>query len=395
MRPSTRLSQLPPYAFAEIDRLRDERLAAGADVIDFGVGDPTDPVPDAVVLAAQQALERHRRSGYPSYVGSRDFRGSIAEWMKRRFDVALDPGQAITATIGSKEAVFHLAEAFLDPGDVALVPSPGYPPYSTGTRFAEGRAETYAVAGEGPLLPDLDALPADVSDRLRVVWITQPHVPVGRSASLEALARLRAQVVERDILLCSDEAYSELWMDQPCASVLQTGVENTLVFQSLSKHSCMTGFRVGFVAGDERAVSLFRQLKTNIDSGTPHFVQDAAAAALDDEGPATEARARYRERAEVLVPALQGVGCRVTVPEAGFYLWAEVPGGGNDGGSGVAFAKRLLGEAPALVAMPGEWLAEPVRGQPGTPGDGRVRLALVPSLERCQTAAERLRAWSP
>ncbi len=391
MRSSTRLSQLPPYAFAEIDRLRDERLAQGVDVIDFGVGDPTDPVPDAVVLAAQRGLERHRRSGYPSYVGSRDFRTAVADWMQRRFGVLLDTEQAITATIGSKEAVFHLAEAFLDPGDVALVPSPGYPPYSTGARFAEGRVETYAVTSEGAALPDLDALPAEVGDRLRVVWITQPHVPVGRCASLDALARLRAQVVERDILLCSDEAYSELWMNEPCASVLQTGVENTLVFQSLSKHSCMTGFRVGFVAGDHRAVSLFRQLKTNIDSGTPHFVQDAAAAALDDQTPAAEARARYRERAEVLIPALEAVGCGVTVPEAGFYLWVKVPGAG----SGVTFAKRLLGEAPAVLAMPGEWLAEPVRGRSGTPGDGRVRLALVPSLERCRTAADRLRAWSP
>jgi LL-diaminopimelate aminotransferase len=388
MRCSRRIDALPPYAFAELDRLRDERAAQGADVIDFGVGDPTEPTPDVVVEAAVASLRADRCSGYPSYIGGAPYRQAIAAWIARRYGVELDAASAVSATAGSKEAIFHVAEAFVDPGEVVLAPSPGYPPYVRGTQFAEGRCETYAVGMTGPVLPDLDALPPAVAERLRLVWITQPHVPTGRAASLAELSRLLAQVRERDLLLCSDEAYSELWMDAPVPSALQAGVEHLLVFQSLSKRAAMTGYRVGFVAGDPRAVAAFRRLKTNIDSGTPNFVQAAAVAALaDDEAPA-RAREQYRARAAVMVGALRETGCEVETPRAGFYLWAATP----QGEAGLSFARRLL-LGPGLAVMPGEWLAEPLRDG-SNPGAGRVRLALVPSLERCQEAATRLAEWS-
>ncbi|MHC5210097.1 MAG: aminotransferase class I/II-fold pyridoxal phosphate-dependent enzyme [Planctomycetota bacterium] len=383
-----RLDRLPGYAFADMDRLRDERIGAGADVIDFGVGDPTDPTPEVVVKAAEESLHRDRSAGYPSYIGNAPFREAVAAWFGRRYGVWLDPRTEVSATIGSKEAVFHLPEAFVDPGDWVLAPSPGYPPYTRGTLFAEGRSEAYRVTMDGPLLPDLSALPDEVGERLRVVWITQPHVPTGRAASREELERLVAQVRERDILLCSDEAYSELWLDAPVPSALEAGRENVLVFQSLSKRAAMTGYRVGFVAGDERAVAAYRRLKTNIDSGTPHVCQAAAIAALADEDAPEAARAAYRERADVLVAALTPLGCRVARPGSGFYLWVGTP----DGGPGVDYARRLLQEAPALAVMPGEWLADPLRD--GTnPGAGHVRFALVPSLTRCREAAQRLDAW--
>jgi LL-diaminopimelate aminotransferase len=245
---------------------------------------------------------------------------------------------------------------------------------------------------QGPVLPDLDALPDEVAERLRVVWITQPHVPTGRAASRPELERLLRQARERNVLLCSDEAYSELWLSAPVPSALECGTDNLLVFQSLSKRAAMTGFRVGFVVGDPRAVAAFRRLKTNIDSGTPGFVQAAAIAALaDDEGP-ERARAAYGERAAVLVPALARIGCEVARPEAGFYVWAGTP----RGVPGTEFARRLLQESPALAVMPGEWLAEPVvnGGRSVHPGAGRVRFALVPDLQRCRQAAERLAAWA-
>jgi LL-diaminopimelate aminotransferase len=299
--------------------------------------------------------------------------------------VALEPATQICATIGSKEAVFHLPLAFVDPGRLVLVPSPGYPPYVTGTLFAGGRCRAYAVAEDGPLLPDLDALDDADGRDLAVVWITQPHVPTGRVASRAELARLQAQCRERGVLLCSDEAYSELWMRQPPAGALEVGVEGVLVFQSLSKQAAMTGYRIGFVAGDARACASFRRLKTQIDSGAPDFVQDAAAAALDEPAHAAAARVAYRERAELLLPALREAGCRVEVPQAGMYLWARVPGG-----DGVAFARELLAGPTAMAVMPGEWLAQEVPGSEH-PGRGRVRLALVPSTERCAEAAARLR----
>lgn len=388
MRCSRRIDELPPYAFAELDRLRDERVAQGADVIDFGVGDPTDPTPDLVVEAACKSLREDRCSGYPSYIGGAPFRAAVAAWIARRYGVVLDPATSVSSTAGSKEAIFHLAEAFVDPGDWVLAPSPGYPPYVRGTQFAEGRCETYAVGMSGPVLPDLEALPDDVGERLRVVWITQPHVPTGRAATLPELSRLLAQVRERDLLLCSDEAYSELWLDGPVPSALQAGAENVLVFQSLSKRAAMTGYRVGFVAGDARAVAAFRRLKTNIDSGTPNFVQAAAIAALSDDSAPGRAREQYRERAAVMVAALREAGCTVETPGAGFYLWAATP----RAEPGVSFARRLL-LGPALAVMPGEWLAEPLRNG-GHPGAGRVRLALVPSLDRCHEAAARLSDWS-
>jgi len=387
--PSQRLAALSGYAFAELDALRDARLAAGADVIDFGVGDPTEPTPDSVVAAAQAGLVRHRRSGYPAYHGSARFREAVAAWWARRYGLQVDPATEVTSSVGSKEAIFHLPAAFVDPGDVVLVPSPGYPPYARGTHMVGGRVATYAVSSEGSTLPDLDALPPADQAALRVVWITQPHVPTGRAATRAQLERLAAQCAARGVLLCSDEAYSELWMDAPVPSLLEVARRGVLVFQSLSKRAAMTGYRVGFVTGDAAAVASFRRLKVNIDSGTPDFVQDAAVAALADDDISGAARQAYAQRIDVLCPVLAEIGCRVQRPQAGFYLWVAVPAGE----SGVAFARRLLGESPALAAMPGEWLCDPVPEVAHQPGDGMLRLALVPSLERCHEAAERLRAW--
>ncbi len=388
-RPAQRLAALSGYAFDELDRLRDEQRAAGVDVIDFGVGDPTEPTPDVVLDAARDGLEKHRRSGYPSYHGSPEFRAAAAAWFDRRHGVRVDPTSGVTSSVGSKEAVFHLPLAFVDPGEVVLVPSPGYPPYGRGTALAGGRVVTYAVSSEGSTLPDLDELDAEDTAALKVVWITQPHVPTGRAASLAALQRLADQCRERGVLLCSDEAYSELWLGDPVHSALETGSDGVLVFQSLSKRAAMTGYRVGFVAGDPEAVSTYRQLKLNIDSGTPAFIQDAAIAALADERAPAQAREEYGRRIDVLRPVLESRGCQVPRPEAGFFLWVAVP----DGLTGLEYARQLLTESPGLAVMPGEWLADPVVGVSRQPGDGMVRFAMVPSLDRCREAADRLRQW--
>ncbi|GJM20128.1 MAG: LL-diaminopimelate aminotransferase [Planctomycetota bacterium] len=389
MRHAQRLDALAgAYAFAELDRLCAERRADGVDVIDFGVGDPTDPTPDVIVNAARDGLERHRRSGYPSYRGGPEFRAAAAAWIARREACTLDPDTQLLASLGSKEAIMHLPLAFVQPGDTVLLPSPGYPPYARGAALAGGRVQAYSVNMEGSPLPDLDALELPVDQRLALVWITQPHVPTGRAATVEELRRLAEQCRERGALLCSDEAYIDLWREQPPPSALRAGCDNVLVFHSLSKRAAMTGYRVGFVAGDARAIDALGRLKTNIDSGTPHFIQDAAIAALSDETAPAAARAAYAARADALVPGLRAAGCAAEVPAAGFYVWAAAPEG-----SGVDFAKRLLAESPGLAALPGEWLADPVSDQLAQPGDGRVRFALVPSLTRCEEAAARLAAW--
>lgn len=386
---SQRLAALGGYAFDELDRLAASRRAEGVDVIDFGVGDPTEPVPEIVIQAAREGLLRHRQAGYPSYVGSAEYRGAAAAWLKRRHELDLDSSTMITSTSGSKEAVFHTPLGFVNPGQVVLAPSPGYPPYAVGTHMAGGRCVHYPVFDKGPMLPDLDALPAADAEGLAMVWITQPHVPTGRIASADAMARLASQCRERGVLLCSDEAYCELWFDEPPASALSAGIEGVLSFFSLSKQATMTSYRIGFVAGDPSAIATFRKLKTQIDSGTPQFVQAAAIAALGDDSPAAASRAAYAARAEVLVPALRAAGCEVERPEAGFYLWVTVP----TGSTGLGFARDLLDGPPALAVLPGEWLTETVEGLERQPGAGRVRLALVPSLERCREAAERLSRW--
>jgi LL-diaminopimelate aminotransferase len=389
IRGSRRLAGLSGYAFAEVDQLVADLRAEGVPVVDFGVGDPRSPTPEHVRRRGQRSIDAHATSGYPSYVGSASFRAACAEWVGRRFGVQVDPGRHVSATVGSKEAVFHMPLAFLDPGEVVLSPNPGYPPYLRGTLFAGGENHTYPLLPERGFLPDLSTVPADVLERTRMLWLCYPNSPTGAVAPLEALRELAELCRRRDVLLVSDEAYSEMWFtDEPPPSALQTGLDNVLAVFSLSKRSNMTGWRVGFVVGDERAVALFRKLKTNIDSGTPDFVQDAAVAALSDEEHVAAMRAEYRTKRDLLAGAFRDAGLPDCTPPATMYLWQRVP----EGVTAVEFAKRLLDPEVALVVTPGTWLSSRAAGpDAGDPGEGYVRLALVPTLEECEEAARRIR----
>ncbi len=383
---AARLAQLGRYAFAEVDAQVAALRAAGIEPIDFGVGDPSDPTPVRVREACKLAIDRFAASGYPCYAGMAEYREAIAHWTRRRFGVALDPETEITSSIGSKEAIFHVAEAFVDPGDVVLCPSPGYPPYARGTRFAEGRVVYYPLSADNGFLPALDALPEAALERARILWINYPNSPTGRVAPLAALERVVAWARERGIIVCSDEPYSEIYFtEEPPPSALQCGKRGVLVFQSLSKRSNMTGYRVGWVAGDPELIAAFKRLKTNIDSGTPSFIQAAAIAALEDEDHVAAARAIYRERRDVLCEGLAAAGLPRCVPEGTFYIWQRLP----DGIDAVTFARRLLAPEVALVCTPGDWIAQPLPDG-AKPGSGYVRFALVASLERTREAAERL-----
>ncbi len=310
--------------------------------------------------------------------------------MGRRFGVRLDPAKEVSSTIGSKEAVFHFPLALVDPGEVVLVPSPGYPPYSRGTLFAGGTPWFYPVRRGDGWLPDLGRIPEEAARRSRILWVNYPNSPSGALAPLSFYLEAAAWCRQRGIVLASDEAYSEFHFgDERPVSALQAGTEGIVSFFSLSKRSTMTGWRVGWVAGDAAAVALFRKVKTNIDSGTPTFVQDAAAAALGDEAHVEEMRREVRARRDVLCAALRGIGLEDCTPPATLYVWQRGPAGMT----GVEFAKRLLDPAVALVTTPGEWISDPLAD--GTnPGEGYVRFALVPSLEDTKRAAERLRRVS-
>ena len=384
--PSRRVQSLGAYAFAEVDEQVEKLRARGIRPIDFGVGDPTIPTPPIVREAARQGIEKHKCSGYPSYIGMPEFRKAIAEWTERRFGVKLDPAREITSTIGAKEAVFNFAEAFVDPGDMVIVPTPGYPPYSRGTLFAEGKVYYVRVLPENNFLIDLAAIPERVAQAAKIMWINYPNSPSGAVAPRRFLEEVVAFGHKHNIIIASDEAYSEIYYTQaPPLSALQVAKEGVVVFQSLSKRSAMTGYRVGWVAGDERIVSTFKKVKTNIDSGTPNFVQEGAIAALSDEDHVRESRAEYARKRDILADALVTSGLSDCRPAATVYLWQRVP----DGYTSVQFATRLLSPEIAVVTTPGAWISD--RTESGlNPGEGFVRFALVPSIEDTLRAAERI-----
>jgi len=386
-RAAKRLTAIGAYAFEEVDKKVEELKARGVRPIDFGVGDPTTPTPAFIRRAAAEALETRRSSGYPSYVGSLEFRQAVAAWAQRRFGVALDPASEISSTIGSKEAVFNFHEGVVDPGDIVLCPSPGYPPYSRGTLFAEGRPYQLPLSSGSGFRVDFASIPEEVAKRAKVLWLNYPNSPSGAVVDEAFYREALAFARPRGIIVASDEAYSEIYFGAPPVSCLNVAKEGVLVFQSLSKRSAMTGYRIGWVMGDPELVAIFRKTKTNIDSGTPTFLQDAAVAALGEEEHVEGFRREYRAKRDLLCAALVKAGLPDCTPASTLYVWQRVP----KGMSSVQFATFLLEEKLAIVTTPGSWIAEPT-ADGKNPGEGYVRFALVPSIEDTRLAAERLAA---
>jgi LL-diaminopimelate aminotransferase len=386
-RAAQRLTAIGAYAFEEVDKKVEELKARGVRPIDFGVGDPTTPTPAFIRRAAAEGLEARRSSGYPSYVGSLEFRRAVAAWARRRFGVELDPASEISSTIGSKEAVFNFHEGVVDPGDIVLCPSPGYPPYSRGALFAEGRPYQLPLSSGNGFRVDFASIPQEVARRAKVLWLNYPNSPSGAVVDEAFYREALAFARPRGIIVASDEAYSEIYFGAPPLSCLNVAKEGVLVFQSLSKRSAMTGYRIGWVMGDPELVAIFRKTKTNIDSGTPTFLQDAAVAALGEEEHVEGFRREYRAKRDLLCGALVKAGLPDCTPPSTLYVWQRVP----KGMSSVQFATFLLDEKLAIVTTPGSWIAEPT-ADGLNPGEGYVRFALVPSIEDTRLAAERLAA---
>ena len=383
---SKRLASLGSYAFAEVDQEVAKLRARGIEPIDFGVGDPTVPTPEIVRRATTRGVEQRQSAGYPSYIGDAAFRTAVADWTGRRFGVALDPESEVSATIGAKEAVFNFHEAVVDPGDVVLCPSPGYPPYSRGTLFAEGEPYHLPLTSERDFLVDLGAIPTEIARRAKVLWINYPNSPSGAVAPRSFLQEVLEFAASFDLIVASDEAYSEIYFGAPPLSMLNVGKERVLAFNSLSKRSAMTTYRIGWVAGDPDLVALFRQVKTNIDSGTPTFIQDGAVAALGDESHVRDFREQYRRKRDLLCAALVEAGLPDCTPAASLYVWQRVP----EHLSSVEFATALLHPDIAIVTTPGAWISD-ANPDEANPGEGYVRFALVPSVEQTRRAAELLR----
>jgi LL-diaminopimelate aminotransferase len=378
------LAETPAYPFAELEEKVRELRAQGVDVVDFGVGDPTSPAPDFVIAALAEAARSRASAGYPRYDGDPGFRKAAAEYMEREYGVALDPDREVAATMGSKEAIFHFPLALVDPGDVVICPTPGYPPYKNGTRFAGAIPYCVPLLPENDFLIDYESIPADVARRARIIWTNYPNSPTGKVAPRDWLEGLAAWAIRNDVIVAADEGcYNEFCFDGGPTSILEISRDGVVALYSLSKRNNMTCYRAGFVAGDERVVEAFTRVKTNADSGTPTFLQDAAAAALRDREHVRSMREEYRAKREVMLAALSAAGLPPCPSEATFYLWQKAPAGLD----GVELSRRLL--EVGVVTTPGEWISDET-ADGANPGAGFVRFALVPPMEQVIDAAARV-----
>ncbi|SMC20170.1 LL-diaminopimelate aminotransferase apoenzyme [Desulfacinum hydrothermale DSM 13146] len=380
-----RVKKLPPYLFKEIDRLKAELIAQGVDVINLGVGDPDLPTPQHIIDRLHEAAQDPANHQYPSYSGMNDFKGAVARWYQRRFGVELDPNSEVITLIGSKEGIAHLPLAFINPGDVALVPSPAYPVYSVAVMFAGGTSHPMPLVQDNGFLPDLEAIPADVARRAKLLFINYPNNPTGATAEADFYEKVVAFAKEYDIIVCHDAAYTEMAFDgyKPMSFLEVPGAKEVgIEFHSLSKTYNMTGWRLGFAVGNAHVLEGLAQIKSNVDSGAFNAIQLAGIAALEgDQSCVHQMQATYQERRDVLIEGLHAVGLRAEPPKATFYVWCPTP----NGMSSAQFTSLLLKEA-GIVTTPGSGF--------GAPGEGFVRMALTVSKERIQEAVERIRKVS-
>ncbi|AFY33356.1 LL-diaminopimelate aminotransferase [Calothrix sp. PCC 7507] len=378
-----RLAKIPPYLFAEINRKRNELVAQGVDIINLAVGDPDKPTPTHILQVMHGAIDDPSTHNYPPYQGTQEFRETAAKWMEHRFGVTgLNPNTEVICSIGSKEAIHNTFLAFVEAGDYTLIPDPGYPVYQTATLFAGGEPFSMPLKPENNFLPDLNTIPEEVARKAKMLWINYPNNPTGALATLEFFEELVAFCKRYDILLCHDHAYSEMAYDgyKP-PSVLQVpGAKDVAIeFHSLSKSYNMTGWRVGFVVGNEIGIQGLIQVKSNVDSGIFKAIQKAAIAAYStSEAELAAVISIYQNRRDIIVKGLQSLGWPIQPPQATLYVWVPVP----PGYSSTEFVTLLLDKCGILVP--------PGNGY-GAAGEGFFRIALTIPDERMHEAIQRLK----
>jgi succinyldiaminopimelate transaminase len=372
MRLSPVLTGLRTYPFVRLTEAKNKLQADGVDLIDFGVGEPREDTPAFIRDALAAALEP--LSTYPSSDGLPELRAAIAGWAERRFGATLDPDAQVLPTLGSKEAIFHMAQVL--GGDLVAVPAPAYPVYERGAVFAGKQVLELPLAEESGFLPDLDAVGADTWKRVALLWLNYPNNPTAATAPRALYERASELAREHGFVLASDEAYSEIYFgaEPPVSALELDDLTGVAVLNTLSKRSSMPGYRSGFVAGDPELIALLKRYRPNVGVAPQAFVQHAAAAAWRDEGHVEQVRAGYRAKRDVLLPVLEARGLRNAGGDATFFLWLDAGPGAE------LLADRLLGEG--IVLVPGSFF--------GPAGTGYLRLALVPTLAGCRRAAERL-----
>ena len=379
-----RIEELPPYLFAEIDRKKNEIIEKGVDVIDLGVGDPDIPTPNHIIEALKTASEDPANHAYPSYIGMIEFRTAAADWYKKRFEVSLDPSSEVLALIGSKEGIAHAPLAFVNPGDIALVPDPGYPVYPVSVSFAGGVPYKMPLLKKNNFLPDLDAIPQNILNKTTLMFLNYPNNPTTALAD-RGFFKDVIQLAERNnFLVCHDAAYTEIAFDgcNPISFLeIEGAMDVGIEFHSLSKTFSMTGWRIAFAAGNQKSIAGLGKIKTNVDSGAFQAIQIAGIEALRNSSIGLKDRKNvYKERIDLFCQSLEEAGISYFKPEATFYIWFEVPSGITSS----EFASRLLEEA-GIVVTPGNGFGEY--------GEGYARISVTFSTERIKQAAERIKEF--
>ena len=377
-----RIKQLPPYLFKEIDQKKKEIAAKGVDIIDLGIGDPDLPTPPKIVEAMVQAVRDPANHHYPSYSGMDDFKTAIAKWYEDRFSVKLDPETEVIALIGAKEGIAHIALAFINPGDLALIPAPAYPVYNSGTLFAGGRPYLLPLLKENNYLPDLASIPEEATRTAKMIWLNYPNNPTAAVADRDFFEAVVKFAHKYQIIVCHDLTYSEIAFDEykPMSLLEINGARDIgIEFHSLSKSFNMTGWRIGFAVGSREAIKGLGSIKSNIDSGLFQAIQVAGIEALRaNKENILEIKKTYARRRDIMVEGLRDSGFKVNPPRATFYLWVPVP----NSYTSVKLATRLLQEA-GVVVTPGNGF--------GYPGEGYIRLALTKDESRLLEAIERIK----
>lgn len=377
-----RIKNLPPYLFASIDKMKQEAVKKGIDIINLGIGDPDIPTPPNIVKRLQEAVKNEKYHQYPSYEGLLIFRQAVADWYKSRFNVKLNPEDEVLTLIGSKEGIGHFPFAYINSGDIALVPSPAYPVYSAGTLFAGGQPFIMPLKKENNFLPDLDAIPKDIAKKAKLLFINYPNNPTSAIAEKDFYNRVIDFAVKNNIIVAHDAAYSEIYFDnyKPMSFLEADGAKEVgIEFHSLSKTYNMTGWRIGFAVGNKEIISALGKVKSNLDSGVFEVVQEAGIEALTcDQSIVEDIRKVYQERRDVLVAGLKSLGIEFEIPKATFYVWLRTP----KGFTSADYTAHLLNKA-GLVTTPGNGFGED--------GEGYVRIALTVKKERMAEAIERIK----
>ncbi len=382
MEQANRIKSLPPYLFAEIDKMINKAKDEGVDVISFGIGDPDQPTPDHIVERMITAVQDPSTHSYPSYEGLYSYRKAVSDWYKKRFGVKLDPDKEIVSLIGSKEGIAHFPFCYINEGDLALIPDPGYPVYNTSVLLAGGEVEFLPLKKENDYLVNFAEIEEEVLNNAKLMFLNYPNNPTAGIATREFFVEVVRLAQKHDIIVAHDSAYSEVYLEdeKPLSFLEIPGAKEVAIeFGSLSKSFNMTGWRCGWAVGKEEYIESLGRIKTNIDSGIFEAVQKAGIEALNSKNTAAdEIREIYRKRRDVLVQGLEKIGWKVPANKASFYIWAEVPENFQDGEQ---FSKEVFQET-GVFFTPGIGYGEQ--------GENFVRLALTVPEERIKEALSRL-----